>query len=161
MEVSSPAANETGASCLLVSQLARGMRRRIEQVVAPIGLRPRELLALEHLRDRGPSAQQTLVELVGVDATNLVGVLNGLEDAGLIERRRDRADRRRAIIELSEQGQQVLSDLDRALRDVDDEVFAPLTSAERETLHALLVQAVQHIASACPQGPTEGCEDEC
>ena len=41
------------------------------------------------------------------------------------------------------------------------EVFAPLTSAERETLHALLVQAVQHIASACPQGPTEGCEDEC
>jgi hypothetical protein len=35
-------------------------------------VRPRELLALQHLRERGPSAQQTLVELLGVDATNLV-----------------------------------------------------------------------------------------
>src|SRR6202165_5420255 len=101
------------ASSLLISQLARGIRRRIEQAVTPLGLRPRELLALQHLRERGPSAQQTLAELLGVDATNLVAVLNSLEDAGLIERRRDRADRRRAIIELSAQGEHVLAELDR------------------------------------------------
>src|SRR5215470_1973553 len=93
------------ASSVLVAQLARGTRRRIEQAVAPTGLRPRELLALQHLQERGPSAQQTLAELVGVDATNLVAVLNSLEDSGLIDRRRDRADRRRAIIALSVQGE--------------------------------------------------------
>jgi len=133
------------------------MRRRIEQAVAPTGLRPRELLALQHLQERGPSAQQTLAELVGVDATNLVAVLNTLEDAGLIDRRRNRADRRRAIIALSAKGEQLLADLDRALREVDDEILAPLTPAEREILNDLLARAVQHIASDRTPLPQDGC----
>jgi DNA-binding MarR family transcriptional regulator len=138
-----------GASTLLIAQLARGTRRQIEQAVAPTGLRPRELVVLQHLRERGPSAQQTLAELIGIDATNLIAVLNGLEDEGLIERRRDRADRRRAIIALSPRGEQLLADLDRALLHVDDEVLAPLTPAERETLNALLARAIKHIAATC------------
>jgi MarR family transcriptional regulator, lower aerobic nicotinate degradation pathway regulator len=141
----------TAASSVLISQLARGMRRRIEQAVEPLGLRPRELHALQHLRERGPSAQQTLVELLGIDATNLVAILNSLEDAGLIERHRDRTDRRRAIIALAPRGERLLADLDRALREIDEEVFAPLTAAERESLNALLAQAVEHIATDCTQ----------
>jgi DNA-binding MarR family transcriptional regulator len=129
----------------------------MEQAVAPTGLRPRELLALQHLRERGPSAQQVLAELIGIDATNLVGVLNSLEDGELIDRRRDRADRRRAIIALSPQGEQLLADLDRALLDVDDEILAPLTRAERETLNALLAKAIKHIAAECTQPPDGGC----
>src|ERR1700730_1168476 len=129
MSVIGSDARTSAASSVLISQLARGTRRRIEQAVEPLGLRPRELHALQHLRERGPSAQQTLVELLGIDATNLVGILNSLEDAGLVERRRDRADRRRAIIVLSKQGDQLLADLDRALREIDDEVFATFTSS--------------------------------
>ncbi len=150
-------ARTSAASSVLISQLARGMRRRIEQAVEPLGLRPRELHALQHLRERGPSAQQTLAELLGIDATNLVAVLNRLEDAGLIERRRDRSDRRRAIIVLSKGGERLLADLDRALRDIDDEVFATLTNPERETLNVLLAQAVEHIAADCTQQTDEGC----
>ncbi|MDX6666206.1 MAG: hypothetical protein QOG68_2412 [Solirubrobacteraceae bacterium] len=150
-------ARTSPASSVLVSQLARGMRRRIEQAVEPLGLRPRELHTLQHLRERGPSAQQTLVELLGIDASNLVAILNSLEDAGLIERRRDRADRRRAIIALSGQGNALLADLDRALRQIDDEVFATFTSSQREALNALLAQAVEHIAVECKPPTDEGC----
>src|SRR5450755_1835621 len=136
------------AACsLLIVQLARGARRRIEQAVAPSGLRPNEVLALVHLRERGPSAQQTLVELMCVDATNLVAVLNSLEDAGLIERRRDRSDRRRAIIALAAPGEQLLAEVDRAFRQVDDEILAGLTLTERQTLTALLSDLVGHIAA--------------
>jgi DNA-binding MarR family transcriptional regulator len=145
------------ASSVLIAQLARGTRRRIEQAVAPLGLRPRELLALQHLRDRGPAAQQTLVELLAVDATNLVAVLNRLEDAGLIGRRRDRADRRRAIIELSPQGARLLADLDRAFRQIDDEVLATMTASERASLNGLLAQAVEHISADCTKLTDEGC----
>src|SRR3982074_3533847 len=111
MSVTRYDAGTSAASSVLISQLARGMRRRIEQAVPPLGLRPREMHALQHLRERGPSAQQTVVELLGIDATNLVAILNSLEDAGLIERHRDRADRRRAIIALSTQGDQLLAQL--------------------------------------------------
>jgi DNA-binding MarR family transcriptional regulator len=145
------------ASSLLIAQLARGTRRRVEEAVAPLGLRPRELVALQHLRERGPSAQQALVELLGVDATNLVAVLNGLEDAGLIQRRRDRADRRRAIIELSGKGEHVLAALDRALHEIDDEILAALTSSQRATLNGLLAQAVEHIHADCSSPSVDPC----
>ncbi len=157
MTVSGSETRASAASSLLISQLARGMRRRVEQAIAPLGLRPRELLALQHLRERGPSAQQTLSELLGVDATNLVAVLNSLEDAELIERRRDRADRRRAIIELAPPGERLLADLDRAFRQIDDEILATLTSSERETLNTLLAQAIGQIASDCTKLTDEGC----
>ena len=157
MSVSRTPARTTAASSVLISQLARGMRKRIERAVEPLGLRPRELHALQHLRERGPSAQQTLAELLGIDATNLIAILNRLEDAGLIERRRDRADRRRAIIALSARGGQLLGDLDRALQEIDDEAFATLTSSERETLNGLLAHAVEHIAATCTQPIDDGC----
>jgi len=157
MGVAGSDARTAAASSLLIAQLARGTRRRIEEAVVPLGVRPREWLALQHLRERGPSAQQTLVDLLGVDATNLVAILNSLEDADLIQRRRNRADRRRAIIELSAKGEHVLAELDRALRQIDDEVLVPLTGLQRETLNALLAKAVEHIHADCTQPSDDGC----
>jgi DNA-binding MarR family transcriptional regulator len=141
------------ASSLLIVQFARGARRRIEQAVAPTGLRLNEVLTLVHLRERGPSAQQTLVELMCVDATNLVAVLNSLEDAGLIERRRDRSDRRRAIVALAEPGERLLVEVDRAFRQIDIEILAGLTQTERQTLAALLSDVVGHMTGGSHREP--------
>ena len=145
-----------GAACsLLIVQLVRGARRRIEEAVAPTGLRLNEVLVLVHLRERGPSAQQTLVELMCVDATNLVAVLNSLEDAGLIERHRDRSDRRRAIVALTAPGERLLADVDRAFHQVDNAILAGLAPTDRQTLNALLAEVVRHIAAGSPQPPDE------
>jgi len=157
MAVTGSDASAAVASSLLIAQLARGTRRRIEEAVVPLGVRPRELVALQHLRERGPSPQQTLVELLGVDATNLVAVLNSLEDADLIRRRRDRTDRRRAIIELSSKGEHVLAKLDRALCQIDDEILATLTRSQRATLNVLLAKAVEHIHADCTEPSVEDC----
>ena len=158
MNATRSTAKASTTSSVLIAQLARGMRRRIEQAVAPLGLRPRQLLALNQLRERGPSPQHTLVDLLGIDASNLVALLNELEDAGLIVRRRDRADRRRGIIELSEHGEQLLDDLARALQRIDDELLTTLTSDERATLNALLVRAAETGTTA---GCTEVADESC
>jgi DNA-binding MarR family transcriptional regulator len=157
MDTAGPDPAARGASSLLIAQLARGTRRQIEQAVAPTGLRPRELVVLQHLRERGPSAQQALAELIGVDATNLVAVLNSLEDADLIQRCRDRADRRRAIISLAPDGERLLANLDRALCQIDDEILAPLSPAEREALNAMLAKAITHIGSRCARPGGQDC----
>ena len=128
------------------------MRRRFEDSVSPLGLRARHLVALTHLKDHGPSAQQTLIEALGVDASNLVALLNDLEDAELIVRSRDRSDRRRGIVELSAGGERMLAEVDRALEAVDDEILVALSSEERATLNDLL-------ARACAAGPLD-CEEE-
>jgi DNA-binding MarR family transcriptional regulator len=145
------------SSSVLIALLARGMRRRIDEALEPVGVRPRHLLVLTHLRTGGPAAQQTLLDVAGVDPSNLVGLLNELEDAGLIVRSRDRADRRRGVIELSRKGRRVLGDVDRALHAVDDEVLAALGEGERAELNALLARAAEGIAGSCSEPPDEAC----
>jgi DNA-binding MarR family transcriptional regulator len=145
-ETSAPAST---TSSVLIAILARGMRDRIERALAPLGIRARHLLALNHLREHGASAQQTLLDVVGIDPSNLVGLLNELEDAGLILRRRDRSDRRRGVIELSRKGERALRAVDRALEAVDAEVLATLTPDEREQLHGLLSRAASGASGEC------------
>jgi DNA-binding MarR family transcriptional regulator len=145
-------------STVLITRLARRMRRRFEDAVAPLGLRARHLVALTHLEDHGPSAQQTLIEALGLDASNLVALLNELEDAGLIVRRRDRADRRRGIIELSPDGERMLLEVDRALAEVDDDVLMALSAEERATLNELLARAGASGPLECDKEAAEECE---
>ena len=151
----------TARSTVLITRLARAMRRRFEQAVAPLGLRARHLVALTHLKDHGPSAQQTLIEALGLDASNLVALLNELEDAGLIVRSRDRADRRRGIIELSPEGERMLMEVDRALEAVDDEILFALSSEDRAMLNDLLARAGASGPLECDKEAAEECAEEC
>src|SRR5882762_5405897 len=93
----------------LLEHLVRVGRRAAETTMAPGGLRPRHLIALKLLSERGPANQQGLSEALSLDPSNVVGLLNELEERGLITRRRDRADRRRHIVELSALGEDELA----------------------------------------------------
>src|ERR1700726_4274063 len=88
----------------LVDHLARVGRRAGETTLAPGGLRPRHLIALRLLREAGPTNQQGLADSLRLDPSNVVGLLNELEARELVTRRRDPADRRRHIVELSAAG---------------------------------------------------------
>ncbi len=68
----------------------------------------------------------------------MVCLLNDLEDAELVVRRRDRADRRRAIVQLSDEGERTLREVDRAVEVVEQEMLTGLDAAERWTLQRLL-----------------------
>src|ERR1035437_4569851 len=88
----------------LLDHLARVGRRAAETSMSPGGLRPRHLIALKLLSEHGAASQQGLAEALSLDPSNVVGLLNELEERGLITRRRDPADRRRHIVELSAGG---------------------------------------------------------
>src|SRR5438094_4405848 len=103
----------------LLEHLARVGRRAAESSMSPGGLRPRHLIALKLLSERGPASQQGLAEALSLDPSNVVGLLNELEERGLITRRRDRADRRRHIVEVSPRGKKELCGAYERLRRVD------------------------------------------
>jgi DNA-binding MarR family transcriptional regulator len=126
---------------VLIDHLARKMRLRAQAALAPLGLRPRHLVALTVLRDRGGSTQQALAVTLEMDGTNIVGLLNELEAAKLIERRRSPADRRRHVVELTDAGAEQLAKAEYALSAVEDEVLGALDDSQRETLYHLLRQA--------------------
>ncbi|MGK5445152.1 MarR family winged helix-turn-helix transcriptional regulator [Micromonospora sp. URMC 105] len=140
----------------LLDHLARRIRLRAESVLAPLGLRPRHLVALTVLRAEGGISQQALAGRLEMDGTNVVGLLNELEAAHLVERRRSPADRRRHVVELTETGTKRLSEAECALATAEEEVLGALDADQRETLYELLRKA----AAGPPISCSEALRDE-
>ncbi|MDO9354121.1 MAG: MarR family winged helix-turn-helix transcriptional regulator [Solirubrobacteraceae bacterium] len=144
----------SGSSALL-NHMARIMRLQAESALAPLGLRPRHLVALSILRDHDGGTQQTLAALLSIDRTNLVGLLNDLETEGWIERRRDTEDRRRHLVVLTETGSEKLADAEAALVNAEDHVLRGLDEAQRQQLQSLLQLAAAGHAAGHAGGCTE------
>jgi DNA-binding MarR family transcriptional regulator len=136
-------------SAALLVHLARHMRVRSEAAIAPLGLKARHLIALTVLRDQRGSTQAALSVTLGVDRTNLVGLLNELEAGELIERRRSSEDRRRHTVELTDEGAKLLARAEFTLAAVEDEVLGALDRDQRESLYSLLQLATAESPAAC------------
>jgi DNA-binding MarR family transcriptional regulator len=125
------------------------------------GLRPPHVAVLARLRVE-PVGQQALGEATRLDPVRLVGVLNDLETAGLVERRRDAVDRRRHIVAITCAGRLRLDEVERASALADERLLAGLDSAQRRQLAQLLqiVAGSTDVAETCP-GTAEAQSDDC
>lgn len=132
-------ATATG-SVSLITQLGRVIYRRATEDV--IGMRLKQLIALDHLRANDSCLQQGLGQMLMLDPNNCVLLLNDLDEAGYLERRRDPADRRRHIVQITPEGLRALEQAEAKLEELEDEVLGNLDSAERQQLQALLVKAL-------------------
>jgi DNA-binding MarR family transcriptional regulator len=134
-----PTSPTTGSIGLLTKLSKVVFRRATEET---IGLKLKQLMALESLRDNDNQCQQQgLAEMLMLDANNCVLLLNELDEAGYVERHRDPQDRRRHIVEITPAGLEALAESERRLEDLEDEVLSGLSSAERRQLHDLLAKA--------------------
>jgi DNA-binding MarR family transcriptional regulator len=100
------------------------------------GFTPYQYAALVVL-DAG--ARETQGEIADV----LGGILDELEERGLIERKRDPNDRRRHVVTMTPAGRRALMKLRALSEKLDDAYLAPLSADERETLHALLLRLAE------------------
>jgi DNA-binding MarR family transcriptional regulator len=122
----------------LLFRLGRTQSSLFVDALEPLGMRPKHF-ALLNLADLSEgSSQQELGRQLGLDSSGLVSVIDDLEAQGLVERRRDTADRRRYAIHLTRAGRTKLSRAREAVKLRGEELLAPLSANERETLHDLL-----------------------
>jgi DNA-binding MarR family transcriptional regulator len=123
---------------LLLARNGQVTNARIREALGVTGLSTRHGMTLMHLSDGGPVSQQALIELVGVDPSVLVAILNDLEGHGLAQRRRDPTDRRRHIVEITPAGADMLITVDAAIAAVEHDLFADLAIDEVAHLRELL-----------------------
>jgi DNA-binding MarR family transcriptional regulator len=131
---------DTPGTIVLLTRLAKRVHRRSTEEL--MGIRLRQFVLLSYLRDRPGTPQQELCESLWLDPNNLVLLLNELEAAGFVERRRDPADRRRHVVDITPAGRRALERAERAQDGLEDEVLGPLDAKERASLRKLLIRAL-------------------
>ena len=106
-----------------------------------LGMKLKAYATLSALRN-GPMPQQELCISMHLDPNNCVLLLNEMESAGHVRRSRDPADRRRHIVEITDDGRRAVARSDEALNEVEGQVLGNLTEDERATLRRLLNRAM-------------------
>jgi len=138
---SAMAVDTTPGTVVMVMRLATAIKKRSTEEL--MGIKLRQLMLLSYLRHGAPALQQQLCEALSLDANNCVLLLNELEDMGYVERRRDPADRRRHVVDLTDEGRVALERAERAQESIGDQLFAALSEDERATLRSLLGRALE------------------
>jgi DNA-binding MarR family transcriptional regulator len=128
---------ESSIAFLLV-QLGFDVARRFGERLAPLGLEQRQAGMLVRLAENDGRSQQAIAELIGVNATRMVFLTDELERLGLVERRRNPADRRSHALHLTEAGKTMLARVREVTAAHEGGIAASLTGAEREQLLELL-----------------------
>lgn len=128
----------------LLSQVSAQAHRLLTQALDAADARGYHYRLLAALAEAGPASQASLGRRTGIDRSDVVASLNELADRGLASRSPDPDDARRNAITITRAGRAYFHRLDQILTNVQDELLAPLTSAERDTLVALLTRLLEH-----------------
>jgi DNA-binding MarR family transcriptional regulator len=132
-------ADGDGFAYLLV-QLGFHLAGRFAEQLAPLGLEPRQFGMLSRLAANEGRSQQAIGELMGLNPTRMVFLVDELEKRGLVERRRNPADRRSHALYLTDQGWATLREAQQVSAGHAGQVGASLTGEQRAQLTTLLRQ---------------------
>jgi DNA-binding MarR family transcriptional regulator len=122
----------------LISQLGFFSSRAFTGSLAPLGIGPREFLLMRFVDASEGQSQQALAERLDVPASRMVALVDGLEEAGLVERRPDPEDRRVRGLHLTRKGRGVLERASKIAIDYETRLCAGISREEREQLIDLL-----------------------
>jgi DNA-binding MarR family transcriptional regulator len=141
----------TDSPTFLLKRLGFLAKDRAIHAYEELGLSPYHHAVLALLAEGSPETQGAIADALGYDRGQLVGLLDELEEKGLIERRRDPADRRRHTVRVTPAGEQALAEVRTLSAELEDEFLAPLSAEDRAELHRLLARLAQlHLPNCAP-----------
>ncbi len=142
------------SSVFLLKRLGFAAKDRSHAAFEGSGLSAFHYAVLALLEEDPRETQAQIADALGYDRSLIVRLLDELEERELVIRKRDPEDRRRHVVKLTSAGRSMLVELRAIVQRLEDEYLAPLSGAERESLHALLTRlATYHDPRCILRGP--------
>jgi len=131
---------------LHLTRISRTVSRAFDDTLAEAGGSLPVWLVLISLKSRQLASQRELAEAVGIQGATLTHHLDAMESAGLVTRRRDPANRRLHLVELTPAGEALFLRLRGAAMAFDKRLRAGFSEGEVNQLEALLTRLRDNVS---------------
>jgi DNA-binding MarR family transcriptional regulator len=132
-----------------LSSLGYAVARRFRTTLEPSGLEPREFALLRAVAPIEGASQQAIAERLLIPASRMVAFVDALEERGLLERRHKPDDRRVRALYLTDEGRELLASAFTLAGELERDLCARLSDAEREQL----LNALQRVGAQLGLAP--------
>ncbi|WP_237173166.1 MarR family winged helix-turn-helix transcriptional regulator [Paracandidimonas lactea] len=137
-------------------RITRSVALHSRQLAACSNITAPQLVCLRAVIDHGPLTATAISREIHVSASTVVGILDRLEDKGLIRRERGREDRRIVFVTATDAGRQLAIDTPSPLQQKLSEALKALPEPEQASITSSLERIVDLMESggvAPPEAP--------
>lgn len=128
-----------------ISTTGYAIARRFRELLAPIGLEPKDFALLRTVATAEGVTQQAIGERMGVKPSRMVAFVDALEHRGLLERRQNPHDRRARELFLTDAGRELLARAFAVAVAHEQRLTSALSSEQREQLVDLLARVGEQL----------------
>jgi MarR family transcriptional regulator for hemolysin len=136
---------------LQLAHSAKHVGRAFNDALAEVGGSVPTWFILTNLKGDEWRTQHELARALRIEGPTLTRHLDGLEEEGLVVRRRDPHDRRAVSVELTEAGRAKHAEMLRAVQAFNRRLLAGLNDGEINELRTLLGRLEQNVRAAAPE----------
>jgi DNA-binding MarR family transcriptional regulator len=129
---------------LSLLEFVTNVKQYVISIGSEFGLTSIQVMTLLLLDEAMPRPMKNFCTLFHCDASNVTGIIDGLERKGLVSRQSDPHDRRIKVIQVEPEGIKMRETILDRLAQYDDYIFGALTAAETEQL----VRIVEKLAAS-------------
>jgi DNA-binding MarR family transcriptional regulator len=133
-----------GSTLFLLARLGYALKARLIDEFEQEGFTLYQYGVLVTLSIGTCGTQATIADMLHLDRSQLVGVLDELEGRGLVERQRDPQDRRRHSVRITAAGKRELVKLRKLVKKIEEAVLEPLEQRSRDALHETVLTLSLH-----------------
>lgn len=143
--------SDPARSTLFVHSMPGHIVRRLQQVAVRLfneevgaDLTPVQFASLCAIADRPNIGQAALASLIGYDRATIGGVIDRLEQKGMLERAPSPDDRRSNVLILTQAGQNAVASNKRKVEAVQRKLLAPLSDTEKRLFEGMCLKILSH-----------------
>ncbi|GGF23044.1 MarR family winged helix-turn-helix transcriptional regulator [Subtercola lobariae] len=135
-----PTARRPARIGFLLTQLGSFAAENFASKTRDLGITPPEAGVMRILGRHAGMNQRELAEKLGVAQSRVVALVDSLESAGLIIRKRSAIDRRSQVLQLTDSGHDLLTKLRGAAETQEADLAEGLSADDRDHLYELLLK---------------------